>query len=714
MITIWKTPIVATVEQVLKDLKLQLYGAGLLKEIKNTGSDLMCTCPFHANGKEHNPSCGVLLQQKVTKDKTYEAGTVHCYTCGYTADLPQFVADLLGLSSPVEGFKWLVNQYNYQTEERELPDLDMYRGSTAKSSVLEESLVKQYTQNLLQSEEACRYLHKRRIANWVLEAYELGFDPEDKTVLFPVRGMDGKVIFYKGRSIAGKHFYNAKEVDKTSVVFGLWEILNGSFSWGTSDQIEEVWITESEIDALSLISYGVPAVAIMGSHISEDQCKELERTPFRRFVLATDNDDAGRKGASQIKRVLIPKGFRFINLKWHTSLKDINELNELTGSVRGAENYEKWREAEAKKQNEKHKALNVPEKKDKDIVPEVDPKGEVFTGELGRSIRKSFDGGDGIVYRGFTPEWGDYEEKKLQALYSQRELLTDTAQLKQINTIIKNHEEYKKMLNTKGVLVEVGKSGTYKLAIPPSLSVDERVRERYKGYNLVEFQYTKYNYDVYEERLGGKYYITMKGISSKKEKQEIYSIADKVFTQNTRAVGAKLRIDNVECNKHNTRTTTNLGFYTPSQHKLTVRTFKSYADIYSTDLQGGKEYFAGTLAHEFAHVIHSTDLRLKDVTATATQWQAWKELVDPYYTQYRENKLVDMRKEWHRMDYPVNAEDYYRGGGKEHFYQELWAESTAVIQEDVPKETKEKQIANLKKYFPKVAEFILAFYGGGV
>lgn len=270
MITIWKTPIVATVEQVLKDLKLQLYGAGLLKEIKNTGSDLMCTCPFHANGKEHNPSCGVLLQKKVTKDKTYEAGTVHCYTCGYTADLPQFVADLLGLSSPVEGFKWLVNQYNYQTEEREIPDLDMYRGSTAKSSVLEESLVKQYTQNLLQSEEACRYLHKRRIANWVLEAYELGFDPEDKTVLFPVRGMDGKVIFYKGRSIAGKHFYNAKEVDKTSVVFGLWEILNGSFSWGTSDQIEEVWITESEIDTLSLISYGVPAV-----EIREDYAKEL-------------------------------------------------------------------------------------------------------------------------------------------------------------------------------------------------------------------------------------------------------------------------------------------------------------------------------------------------------------------------------------------------------------------------------------------------------
>lgn len=64
----------------------------------------------------------------------------------------------------------------------------------------------------------------------------------------------------------------------------------------------------------------------MGSHISEEQCKDLERSPFRRYVIATDNDEAGRKGASQIKRLLIPKGFRFTNLRWDTELKDINDL----------------------------------------------------------------------------------------------------------------------------------------------------------------------------------------------------------------------------------------------------------------------------------------------------------------------------------------------------------------------------------------------------
>lgn len=326
MITIWGVPIVASVEQILRDIKLELYGTGLLKEINNTGSDLMITCPFHKNGKEHSPSCGVLLREKETKGKKYEAGTVHCYTCGYTADLPQFISDVLGLGNSLDGYKWLVGRYNYSVQEREPLDLNLYRGQAKKSSYMDDSEVERYHKALLDSREACDYLFKRKLSNWILEAYKLGFDPEDKTVLFPVRDMNGRVVFYKGRSITGKHFYNAKDVDKSSLVFGLWELLNGSFSWGTAEEIKEVWITESEIDALSLISYGVPAVAIMGSHISEEQCKELERSPFRRFVLATDNDEAGRKGASQIKRLLIPKGFRFTNLKWNTDLKDINDL----------------------------------------------------------------------------------------------------------------------------------------------------------------------------------------------------------------------------------------------------------------------------------------------------------------------------------------------------------------------------------------------------
>lgn len=328
MITVWGVPLVATVEQVIKDIKLQLYGTGLLRDINNTGSDLMITCPFHKGGKEHSPSCGILLKEKILQDKKYEAGTVHCYTCGYTADLPQFVADVLGLDNSLAGYKWLVGKYNYSSQDREPLDLNLYRGQDKKSSYMDEDEVKRFNTELLNSAEACEYLHRREIANWVPTAYELGYDPADKTVLFPVRDLSGKVVFYKGRSIAGKHFYNAKDIDKSSLVFGLYELCNGCFNAKTASPDDWIWITESEIDALSLISYGEHAVAIMGSHISEEQCRELEKTPFRKFILATDNDEAGRKGATQIKRLLIPRGFRFTNLIWDTNLKDINDLHK--------------------------------------------------------------------------------------------------------------------------------------------------------------------------------------------------------------------------------------------------------------------------------------------------------------------------------------------------------------------------------------------------
>lgn len=321
MITIWKIPLVTTVEQVVKDIKLQLYSTGLLREINNTGSDLMVTCPFHSGGKEHNPSCGLLLKEKVTKDKTYEAGTVHCYTCGYTADLPQFVADVLGLENSIAGFKWMVGKYNYSTDSRETLDLNLYRGTEKTPFYIDEEDVKEYQNKLLNSPRAYNYLKNRGVADKAMSEYELGYDPLDDVVLFPVKDLTGGVVFYKSRSITGKSFYNAKGVDKSAVVYGLYELCRSGL-----DPDTKVWITESEIDALSLVEKGKPAVALMGSHISDAQCKELEKSPYRKFVIATDNDPAGRKGATLIKRELIPKGFRFTNLLWRTSLKDVNEL----------------------------------------------------------------------------------------------------------------------------------------------------------------------------------------------------------------------------------------------------------------------------------------------------------------------------------------------------------------------------------------------------
>lgn len=268
------------------------------------------------------PSCGVSLKEKITPDKTYEAGTVHCYTCGYTADLPTFISDLLGLGNAMEGFKWLVGHYNYSANDREEIQFNFFRGTDeGQVAAMDEGEVEEYHKNLLRSQKAQNYLRGRCISRDVMEIYNLGFDPADEVVLFPVYSRRGDVLFYKSRSLVGKHFFNAKDIDKTAAVYGLYQTLEAKIPDST-----EIWLVESEIDALSLVSKGILAWAFMGSDISEKQIKEMCQSPYRRFVIATDNDEAGRKAARRIKDKLIPLGFRFFNLKWLTDLKDVNEL----------------------------------------------------------------------------------------------------------------------------------------------------------------------------------------------------------------------------------------------------------------------------------------------------------------------------------------------------------------------------------------------------
>lgn len=180
MITVWNTPIAASVEQILRDLKLMLFAEGLLRDQNNTGSDVMVTCPFHKGGHERKPSCGVSLKEKITPDKTYEAGTVHCYTCGYTADLPTFISDLLGMGNPMEGFKWLVGHYNYSANDREEIQFNFFRGTDeGQVAAMDEGEVEEYHKNLLRSSKAQNYLRGRCISRDVMEIYNLGFDPAD-------------------------------------------------------------------------------------------------------------------------------------------------------------------------------------------------------------------------------------------------------------------------------------------------------------------------------------------------------------------------------------------------------------------------------------------------------------------------------------------------------------------------------------------------------
>lgn len=321
MIIIWNAPIMATTEIIVHELRQR---TGLMRELKDSGNDFMVTCPFHANGQERKPSCGILKNEHNNGDRVLEAGTVHCYSCGYTASLPKFVADLLGLGNDFEGFKWLVGRYTYgKTSERAI-SFDFEREKQREDALqINTSLVETYVHDFKHSDKAQAYIRNRKISDEITEHFNIGYNKINDSIVIPIYDIDGSIKMLKERSIEGKKFYNSKGIDKASVIFGLYQVMQ-------QDQTREqkIWICESEIDALTVWTYGEMGIAIMGSHLSNAQIALLNKSGVRKLVDGFDKDVAGREGWKKAKEQLIPKGYRTWNTFYDKSWgKDLNELS---------------------------------------------------------------------------------------------------------------------------------------------------------------------------------------------------------------------------------------------------------------------------------------------------------------------------------------------------------------------------------------------------
>ena len=109
------TPII----DILNNLQQQLYLQHINKidfiDIKQNNARVRC--PIHSNGLERTPSCDILLVDKVTnylgKKNIVNAGTVHCFGCGYHANIVKFVnIDDFKNNFIFPSFKYKLSAYN--------------------------------------------------------------------------------------------------------------------------------------------------------------------------------------------------------------------------------------------------------------------------------------------------------------------------------------------------------------------------------------------------------------------------------------------------------------------------------------------------------------------------------------------------------------------------------------------------------------------------
>ncbi len=297
--------IVTPVIQILKQVKTELRN-GKLKEIKDDHKrNILITCPHHKDGYESHASCQVLSD---TDDPDLEAGTTHCFTCGYTAPLYQTIADLFGESEEF-GKEWLLERFGnvFIDYQEYLPPIELNKSVPQKQYLSEDIL--------LQYDYYHPYMWQRKLSKEVVDAFRVGYDKVHDAITFPVYDEKHRLVMVTARSVKTKRFFIPPDEEKP--VYLLYDILERG--------ITSVVVAESQINTLYLRTLGYNSIGLFGTG-SYEQLKTLKRSGIRNYILAFDGDEGGRKGAARFKKyigddvfitdVIMPPG------------KDVNDLTK--------------------------------------------------------------------------------------------------------------------------------------------------------------------------------------------------------------------------------------------------------------------------------------------------------------------------------------------------------------------------------------------------
>ena len=286
------------------------------KDAKQSGDNLMITCPFHSGGQESKPSCGISLSDTKRGRKVIPEGTVHCFACNTTMSLPEMISHCYGYQDGgAYGLSWLYQHFsNVSLELRKPIQLNLSREETKqeKKIITQQEMMQYYT-------HYHPYLESRGIRKAVVDFFHIGYDLTHDMVVIPVTDKNGLIRGLIKRSVQGKSYIN-DHFDKSELVFGLDKI------YKHLDKVKKVYICEGVIDCLTLWSYRQPAIAIIGAFASDEQLRLIDELPVRHKVLMLDNykvDKAGHKGINRLQSGL--KTFSYL-YEYPNDKKDANEL----------------------------------------------------------------------------------------------------------------------------------------------------------------------------------------------------------------------------------------------------------------------------------------------------------------------------------------------------------------------------------------------------
>lgn len=307
-------------ESVIEEIKSRVSIAEVVSRylsLTRKGDRLWGLCPFH---EEKTPSFSVLP----------EKGFFHCFGCGKSGSLFDFVMEMEHLSFP-EAIRKLAEEASVTLAEESEAD-KKHRTEVDILRDLYEKIANSFHYILVNSPaaaEARSYLIERNINDSSLETFLIGYAPDDPDwlygflrskeysdqilqksglfarrnhayplfkdrIMFPIRDWQGRVVAFGGRDLSGTSqakYINTPETAlyrKREIVYGLFEGLK------EMKEHHECILCEGYFDVIAMHQANLRhAIAPLGTAFTTEQGKLIRRYAERAYTLF-DSDKAGQ------------------------------------------------------------------------------------------------------------------------------------------------------------------------------------------------------------------------------------------------------------------------------------------------------------------------------------------------------------------------------------------------------------------------------------
>lgn len=268
-----------------------------MQVVTRSGDEWSCICPFH---RDTAPSLSVNVR----------SGLWVCYACGAKGSA-----------------RSLATRFDAEVESLGTRSIDDVKAkvATVGKPVANATIsldVVEHWKSSLQKEGGWS---ARGISTDVIEEFDLGFDDLEDALTIPIHHpMSGRPVSVIKRLLqpepgSPKYRY-ARGFRVSDHLYGAWHVQRQAPL--------AVAVTEGSIDALSMWSVGIPAVALLGARVSRAQGSLLRSLDVRTLVVMTDNDEAGRRAAEALESIQ-GSGVRCHRPSWWPSkVKDPGEMSD--------------------------------------------------------------------------------------------------------------------------------------------------------------------------------------------------------------------------------------------------------------------------------------------------------------------------------------------------------------------------------------------------